>query len=340
MPFDLDNFLNTNTLAQYPPKTGLEAWHAASQHETHGAAVTVFDLSGNARDLEGDSFTPALESNLNSQFTIEFTGSETPLYSPSFTVGVQHLFILASFGNATFSSNNEGLISGLNVGALLLGGGAASTNFFNVEYGEGYEYRKSDVAYAESAQAAPVNGAWGICEIKFPTGIEIDGLQIGQDRAFTGRRWVGSWAESLVYSRVLTELERERVFYYLALKYYVWRISGGLPVFPFPADRQRSSDRGKEVYLSEPYAGDPKALIRGEFRRQFSCPFNLRPQAEMDAAEAFHAARYPDPTATFMFRDYRYSPARDREVRFASPITEQGSDVSFRFNYSFDLVEP
>lgn len=341
MAFDLDNFYRTNALAQYPPKAGLETWHAADQHELK-SDLTLYDLSGNGRDIVSDPDLPAIdtEAAINDQSVVEFDGTNTPLSSASASFSVKHIWVVASFSPATFSANLEGLISGLSSGGILVGAGAASTNFYDLGYGAAYDYRKNEILYADNAQSAPVNGAWAIMELQHSTGISVDGIQVGQDRGNATRKWIGSFAEAITYSRILSTLERERLYYYFALKYHLWRYSGSLPVFPFPADRQRSEERGKEVYYSDPYDGDPKALIRGGFRRRFSLPFSVRPQAEFEAAEAFHAARYPDPAETFIIRDYRYNPAKEREVRFMSPLAEQGSDVSFRFNYSFEVSEP
>ena len=342
MAFDLDAYFRTNPLAQYPPKSGLETWHAADQNELKAGELTLFDLSGNARDIatSGTLPTVATYSAINGQKAVVWDGTKDPLQSGAASFTARHIWVVASFANATFSSDLEGLISGLTSGAILVGASAGTANWYDLLYGSDYTYRKSEVLFANNAQAAPVSGAFAIMELQRVGGISMDGIQIGRDRDNAARKWNGTCAEAVIYSRILSDLERERMYYYLALKYRLYRLSGGLTVFPFPADRQRATERGKEVYMSDPYDGDAKALIRGDHRRRFSLPFTLRPQAEFEAAEAFHGDRYPDPSQTFIIRDYRYHPAKERTVRFTSPLSEQGSDVSFRFNYSFEVVEP
>ena len=108
-------------------------------------------------------------------------------------------------------------------------------------------------------------------------------------------------------------------------------------VFPFQIDRTRTGAWDKEHYESNPYSGPTKVLERGNIVGSYSLIATVRTQAEFDAAKAFHASHLT-PTA-FYYRDYRYYPYRDVLVKFASGFREQGSQVSLRFNYSFDVVE-
>src|SRR5262249_48970060 len=110
-----------------------------------------------------------------------------------------------------------------------------------------------------------------------------------------------------------------------------------LDVFPYVADRVRTLEMDQEHFVSEPYSGDPKVLTRGNFRRGFALIFTTRTQAEYLAAETFFSA-HPPPTH-FIFRDYRFLPYRESEVMFTSTFKEQGSQVSLRFSYSFEIKE-
>ena len=108
-------------------------------------------------------------------------------------------------------------------------------------------------------------------------------------------------------------------------------------VFPFQIDRTRSAGYDKEHYESNPYSGPTKVLERGNIIGSYSLVATVRTQAEWDTVKAFQAAHLtPTP---FYYRDYRYYPFRDVLVKFASSLREQGSQVSLRFNYSFDVVE-
>jgi hypothetical protein len=82
---------------------------------------------------------------------------------------------------------------------------------------------------------------------------------------------------------------------------------------------------------------DLKALVRGSFLSGYSLPFLLRQEEEFTAAKAFYEQHHP--ITPFVIRDYRFYPYQEVTVRIASPFREQGSDVSLRFNYSFDVVE-
>lgn len=110
-----------------------------------------------------------------------------------------------------------------------------------------------------------------------------------------------------------------------------------MAVFPYFSNKTRTSQLDREHYLSEPYSGDPKALVRGQPKRVFTLTFLNRTQAEFLAAETFWISHYP--LTTFTFNDYRFFPARAHTVRFISPLREQGNDVTLRFNYSFDVIE-
>ncbi|MBK8810723.1 MAG: hypothetical protein IPN69_08325 [Acidobacteria bacterium] len=318
-------------------KADLFAWHPA---DTAVSGALVSDASGNGRDLVCGSNAPALQADvLNGRSAIYFNGStnEPLVYSHGSTVSPRHFFIVAKFDGATFSANLEGLLSDGASNGLLIGQGATETKFYNFSHGGSYIYKKADLAYAESNQAAPMN-AFAVIELQFPAGIAMDGIQIGRDRGFSGRKWKGWFLESLVYSTSQNDNVRANIYRYFAQKWQLWQIdSAGRYIFPFAADRTRTEERGQESYLSEPYDGDPKALVRGDFKSNFACSFSVREEAEMLAVHSFYEQHFP--LTKFVYRDWRYYPARDRIVRFATTVTEQGSEVSNRFNYAFGVRE-
>lgn len=324
------------TKSTYVARNDLIAWHPADTAAS-GAAVT--DASGNGKNLACASSAPALQPNVRAgRPGIYFDGTNNPLIytHPSGTFGVKHIFIVAKFDGATFT-DFQGLISDLNSVALLLGNGTGTSKFFDLGFGSPYSYRKNDLTYAENNQLSPMN-AFAIMEIQSTAGWSLNGIQIGQDRAFTARKWKGWFLESLLYSSIQNEFVRTRLYQYFAMKWQIWQVNtDGLNIFPFPSNKVRSLERTREAYLSEPYSGDPKALLRGNFKRAFECPFAVREESEFIAAETFHEQHFP--TTKFVIRDWRYYPPKDFVCRFTSPIAEQGSDVSFRFNYSFNVLE-
>lgn len=319
------------------PRNSLEAWHHYDPAAGLSANNLITDASGNNRNVTcAAGNAPILTANLlNGQSGWYFNGSRDPLaFTGSLTT--RHAFVVASYEDATFP-DYKGLLSGVAVGDIFTGNNSGDI-FFDFLLSDD-EYRKADVIYASNNQKAPMSGSYAVLEFAIPSSMPLDGIQIGQQRAIApARKWKGWFIESLIYSQIKTALERARIYEYFAMRYRLWpTVASGLNVFPFPANRTRSSERDRENYLSEPYTGDPKALVRGNFKGAFQLPYALRIQPEYEAAEAFHAQHYP--TTKFVFRDYRYYPEKDVICRMASPIREQGSDVTYRFNYSFDAIE-
>lgn len=324
------------TLGDWIGRGGMCAWHAA---DTAISGQTIDDASGNGRTLDTGflSTPPDYQTNLiNGLPGLYFDGSthDPPKWSGSVTP--KHIFIVAAAEGSAFDASYRGLLSGVSSGDVLTGN-PSSANWFN--FSLGHTYRRFDVAYTEAAAPA-IFGTVGIMELTNTLGWPLNGIQIGQHRSFTDRRWKGWWCEHILYDKVVTDIERWKVYRYLAAKYHIWQHASAAStkaVFPFPADREYSREHARETYLSEPYDGDPSALIRGNFRSGYSLGFTLRRQEELDAAKAFYEAHHP--LGEFAFRDYRYYPYRDTNVRFTSPLIERGSGVTYRFNYSFDVIE-
>lgn len=320
------------------PLGGLEAWHALDL-ATSGASID--DFSGKNRTLVCPSNQPVLQTDvINGLPALYFDGTNDPLgYTGAFPA--RHCFVLASYENAAFGGKLAGLLSDNATNGLLVGN-TVSTRFFNFSYsGFGaYDYRRADVPFAESNQQAPVDSVFRLVEISLDAGWSMDGVQVGQDRGFSDRLWQGWFVESLMYSTIKSDAERWEIYRYFAMKYHLWQeTAAGLYIFPFQANRTRPTSRGQEHYVSEPYSGDAKVLVRGGKRRDFQMPYLLRTDVEAKAAEKFHEDHYPDQTKHFVLRDFNYYPPRDAECRFTSPFEEQGSDVAFRFNYSFNALE-
>jgi len=332
----IEEFLSKDPLVQYVPKNNLQAWFAANKSITD-SGLMLPDLSMNSRHVAASTNLPAIQNNkLNGFPALYWDGTKNPLtYLGNLTM--RHLFIVCAYDGATFA-NYQGIISGAT--EPILEGHIGQTKFFDNTYAIYGDFRfyKSFVSFPESNQQAKMSGAFAIYEIQYPTGLNLTGINIGQDRNISIGRWKGWFCESMIYSEVLNDLLREKIYYYLALKYQLWRQnSDDLNIFPFYANKTRTAQRKKEAYLSEPYDGDLKALVRGNYKRGFELPFNLRPQEEFLAAENFHSQHFP--LQKFIFRDTRFYPARDSVVRLNSDFNESGSDVTFRFNYSFNVTE-
>jgi hypothetical protein len=219
----------------------------------------------------------------------------------------------------------------------LLVGENGTDRFFDVSGSETFDYRKGELLYAHANQKAPMSGKAAVIELQIPGGVILDAIQIGKQTSFS-RLWKGYFFEEICYSSILNDLGRQRIYEYFAMRYQIWsQTAAGLDVYPFAANRTRAVDDDVENYLSTPYTGDPKSLVRGSLVGAYDLPYVLREQAEFKAAKAFFKQHRP--VTPFVFRDYRFYPYEEVAVRFTSSIKEQGSDVTYRFNYTFSVTE-
>jgi hypothetical protein len=317
------------------PRGNIVWWH---QYEAGVSADGLAnDYSGNAKHYTTATNKSVLTLNaLNGQPGWYFNGSRDPMIFNGGSSTFKHAFFLVSVDEATFSAF-RGLFSEI-TGTTLLVGDNGTTKFFDNSSSITISYRRSDVAFAQNNQKAPMSLNAAVLEIQAPAGLIFGSLQLGKQTSLA-RLWKGYWFDDIAYNRILSDVERQRVYEYYAMRYWVWSkdSSDTYSTFPFAHNRTRSEDFDQESYLSEPYSGSPKELVRGNYVGSYSLPFILREQAEIDAAKAF--LKQQGKSSTFVIRDYRYYPFRELKVRRTSSIREQGSDTSYRFNYTFDVVE-
>lgn len=317
------------------PLADLEAWHQYDPATSTNSLIN--DASGKGRFLSASSNQPVLTLNvLNGQPGWYFNGSSTNPLVNSSGISAKHIFIIASCDD-TFFGGDRGLLTGQSA-AFPLVGQSGTNKFYDVSatYGS-YSFRRADVLFTVSTMAAPMSGTAYVIEMSSASGFALDGVQIGRDRGFS-RIWKGYFFDNIIYSSVQDDNRRLRVHQYAAMRYNLWqKNAAGLDVFPFASQRTSAGSLDQESYQSIPYSGDPKVLVRGNDKHSFTLPFATRIQPEFDAAEAFHKThRLP---THFIYRNYRYFPPRDSECWITSPLREQGSDTSFRFNYNFDAGE-
>jgi hypothetical protein len=314
------------------PRGNLYAWH---QYDPATAADGVAnDYSGNNRHLTTAVNKSVLTLDvLNGQPGWYFRRHRDPMLWNG-TVSFKHVFILASADELTFG-DYRGLLSDKTSIDLLVGDNGTD-KFLDVSASTDFQYRKADVIFTSDSQKAPMSGVPLLIELQIPTGITMDAIQIGQQKNLAGRLWKGYFFEELIYSEIKNDCERQRIYEYFAMRYQVWSEDvNGFKIFPFASNRTRSLEQDIENYLSTPYNGDPKALARGSVEGDYELLFALREQAEYKAAQAFFEEHRP--VEKFVFRDFRFYPYEPVGVRFTSPIREQGSDVTFRFNYGFSV---
>lgn len=316
-------------------KNGLEAWYQSTQ--TSGN-LSLIDLSGKGRTITQNTTPPAIQANVqNGKQSIYFDGTKNPLsYSGSFTA--RHIFVVASFDDATFNASEyQGLVTDNNGVNGLLVGSPGTNKFTDFSFGSGYQYRKFDIGYASSNQLAPVSGQKAIMEISLTTGWSLDGVLIGRDRAFTARKWKGHFFEALFYSEIQGEFEKYEIYKHFGEEWHLWRQDANARnIFPFPAQHSRSVTKERKTWLSTPYDGDPVALVRGNSKKKFEFTAEARRPVEMQAADAFIEAHYP--TTKWVYRDYSVYPSVDTTYRFTSHIKEQGSGSRLK-SYAFQAEE-
>lgn len=317
------------------PTAGLEAWY---QIDTTSTAVLAPDFSGKGRHLTCGASNPPVfgTSPQNNELGYYFNGSRDPLaYTGSVTA--KHVFTVIAFDKPAFTGY-EGVMSGLTVGNILTSQNAGTTFFPFGPNSTGYIYRKNDAEFADVNEQAPMNGTFALVEQVLPgAGITMDGIQIGKQLVETpARLFNGWWLGAFIYSSLLGDIARLKLIMYHAMRFRVWpQTVSGLNVFPFPSARQRGRDLAVEHYLSDPYDGAQKALVRADVD-SYQWIYPTRIQQEYEAAVAFWQQHRP--ISPFAMRDYRYTPYKDITSKFASSIREQGSDVTWRFNYSFETV--
>jgi hypothetical protein len=316
------------------PLSDLEFWY---QYE-EGVSGNNFinDYSTHNRDLScASSGAPVLTDDvINGEPAWRFNGSSNPLsVTSSFTV--KHMFVIAAFDEATFAQY-RGLLSSPTTNWGLVGENG-TTKFF--DFDGTIIYRKADVLFDHANEKAPMSGVFALIEWLGPSGVAVDGIQIGQQTSLSARKMLGYFVEAFAYSAEQNTLRRRMIYEYVAMRYHLWQqLSDPGPwIFPFQSNKTSSRELDRENFLSTPYDGAQKALVRGEFKDQLQLPFALRRQEEYEAARSFHEEH--SPLKAFIFRDYRFLPPKDTGVRLDSSLREQGSDVTFRFNYAFDVIE-
>lgn len=327
----MTNWTKTNLV----PLNGLEAWH----HNSVGAtSLLVPDASGHGRDLTVSAGNePELQNDLaaiNGESAYYFNGTNDPL-SWTGPITAKHIFVVMAFEKPEFTSF-EGVLSGVASGNIL-----TSENAGNEFFGFGtidYSYLKNRRVFPLDTRDAPMAGNFAVIEMVLPDGFVLDGIRWGQQLADTSRRLQGWIAESLIYSIEQTDVARCWLYEYFPMRYQIWpEYAENVFFIPFAANKTRTSEQDRENYLSDPYEGPSKALVRGEFASVYELPYALRRQEEFAAIKAFHRQHYP--LRKCALRDYRFLPPKDVVGRISSPLREQGSDVTFRFNYSFEFIE-
>lgn len=218
------------------PTDGLVAWHAVVPGETGNDIV--YDYSGNNRNAScSPTGAPtAASSALNDRAGMYFGGSNNALIYTG-AVAVKHLFCLCSYEDAAFPAGSDGykgIYSGTALGALLLGN-QGTNKMCHQPDNDPYTFYYNSEAKSSADETAPVSGNFAVLEQRFTNAVNLAGLQIGQDRNNSARKWKGWFINALAFSRILTETEIARIYLFYNLFFRSRVTPLDLPlVFPAP----------------------------------------------------------------------------------------------------------
>lgn len=330
------------------PSYGRIHWHEADSITgvADGGNVSSWpEKFGNGKDLACASSYPTYETDIiNDLPAVNFSGSQNPLKWTG-AITPKHIFVVGAFADAAFpaaggAQEYAGLYSGIdNASNGILVGNPSSTKWTDFSYSlyGDYTFRRRDVAFIESLQEASFSGAISVFEVSYSVGITLDGIQIGQDRSLTTRKWKGPVVAAGAFDRVLADWERHDIYEYLAIKYLLWkRVSSGLDVWPFEPNWSFPLNVDKPVLSSISVDRSRKSRSKGSLKLGIQPQFESRDIVESDAAVSFWDAKYPG--TSFIYRDDAFSPARETEMVFTSGITRQVTDTH-DVNYTWQAEE-
>lgn len=155
----------------------------------YGPANQALDTSGNSRDLvTHGNVSAGGGTTQNSLATMRFNGGSTNtgyLGTPLDPI-IKEAFFVLKINEAAFSNFGGILTDDGSGGLAFLTGDQSTTKFYNQIFGTPYEYRKNGIPYGEGNQQAPMN-VFGVVHIRYTTGLLMTNMQIGKDRANSGR---------------------------------------------------------------------------------------------------------------------------------------------------------
>ncbi len=294
-----------------------------------GGAVSVFtDLSGNLRHLTAAANPPILRSNaLNNKKEVVWDGTKNPLRYTG-DISIKCGFIVCRI-NGDFT-DYSGVLTTLTEG-ILVGNKFWQDRFFPFDY-KYFEFRLDDRIYPPTNAPAPVN-RYGIIFFRFAQNLKADGVQLGGDRDFAGRKLNGSVALLALYSGYFCESEIRDNYAAIANSY-------ALPlenVFPAQGSKTDAVTLRRRVLYSRSISGAVKARVKDRSRKSFDLKFGSRSQRQLEKSEAFWNDFYL--SKTFLYRDYNLYPPVDTIVELPVETDFAYSGSINLFDYSFPVVE-
>lgn len=290
------------------------------------ASVSSFtDLSGKGRNLTASSNQPVFKISDN---RIQWNGTQAALKNTqSFQLNCG--FILAKYDRSTFADYN-GLLSDCGDTGIIAGNTGGNT-LFNFNHSL-YEFRSNDRIYPSSSAPGPMN-AFKLLFFKFWTPIIVNGIQIGDDRNFVGRKWNGSIKLVALYSRHFYENEIREMAEIIA-ESYSFAIAD---VYSYQADAGNTPEKPiQTVNFYDPPEGDRISETVSKVQRSLELNFSAADQEEVKYMKAFYKSHYAQ-ALPFIYRDYRFTPPEDIEGYLDSPYNLDGANNNW--SYSFTLKD-
>lgn len=321
----------TTTWEQQKPfnLTGCKFWGAA---DNSSDGSRLYDLSGHG-DLVNGSNPPA---NFNYAETdtnlFYFDGTKNPL-SRNGAVTLKHVFIVGAVDGAAFNGS-AGLLSGVS-GQEVLTGYPGQNYFSGSILPANTIYKKLDLGFTLATPFAPMAGTLAIIEMIFPTGLALNGLQIGQAGAHTTGKFKGWFGELICYSLRKGWHTRMDIYRYFAKKYFLFReLFGGVKIFPFP-NNHASPHQPLRYKIQSPAlpSGKIKTRVKGSKLQQYDFNYTVRRQDEIDAVEAFED-RYFDGRTIAVENNSYYPPRRVNIVPVSDVSVDPQSVNLFGYKWS------
>lgn len=288
---------------------------------------SLTDYSGKNRHLTESDPVPTYHANVvNNKGVIRLDASRNALKNAAvFTIRCG--WIVAKFTGATFPTFN-GLLSGITTQDILTGNSGGATFF---DFGNKYlEFRSNDRIYPASAAPAPMNG-FRTLFFRFWNPIITDGIQLGQHRTFTDRRWTGDIGLIGLFSRDFHEEEIRNYSKAIADNF-------ALPladVYPYLPDRDGVPQRpAQSVNFYDPPEGDRISEVLDDPKEIFNLKFSGADQTEVKEMRKFWKDHYA-PALPCIYRNYKVTPPEDVEGYIDSPYELDGADNDWTYSFRF-----
>ena len=294
-----------------------------------GQPVTYLqDYSGKGRTLASAATNPIYATaQINGKSVVYWDGTMKPLVNNT-SFKIQCGWIVAKYDGAAFGGYN-GLLTGTATEGILVGSGAATTKFFN--FGNKYfEFRSNDLIYPSSNAAAPMN-VYKLIFFRYWQPIIVAGIELGQDRADTTRKWNGRVAFVALYSRDFVEEEIRTYSQNIAFNFGLTLAD----VYPYQPDTDGINESSVQaVNFYDPPEGDRISESIGEPKSVLDLKFSGADQKEVETMKAFHKSHYASATPCY-YRDYAVTPPVDLEGYITSPYSLSGANNNFNYSFQF-----